>query len=361
MNKNVNNEIEIIINRFKNKDFDFTINKSTLLLKKFPNNDLLWNIKGLSLQNTGNVRDSINCFKMAVNKNPKNIAARNNLGNSYKYANQLGLANDCFEECIKKEPNYTASIVNLANLKTLVNDFDAAINLYDRVMKIDENIESTYVNLAQAYQSTNQFEKALKIIKIGLQKFPSQTKIDKLLSTQINYLDDQFHLKSMIEKLDKNILNDEQKINLFFSIGKAYEDKKDYPKSFKFYQKGNDLKRSKLKFNINDKKKLFIDIKKYFEGSIPKNENINKIDQKVIFIFGLPRSGTTLVENIISSHNEVSPLGEVNYLNKFFNLNFVNNNQLTTNFINEFLSQDLQKYGFEIHLILFQMYFYILQ
>ena len=55
MNKNANKEIEIIINRFKKKDFDFTINKTTVLLKKFPDNDLLWNIKGLSLQYTGNV------------------------------------------------------------------------------------------------------------------------------------------------------------------------------------------------------------------------------------------------------------------------------------------------------------------
>ena len=102
-----------------------------------------------------------------------------------------------------------------------------------------------------------------------------------------------------------------------------------------------------LKFNINDKKKLFIDIKKYFEGTIPKNNDIKKINEKVIFIFGLPRSGTTLVENIISSHNKVSPLGEINYLSKFFNINFVNDNQLTTGFINGFLNQDLQKHYFD--------------
>ena len=91
MNKKDNNEIEIIINRFKVNDFDYTINKSAVLLKKFPNNDLLWNIRGLSFQSKGNIRDSIECFKMALNKNPKNIAARNNLGNSFKYANELKL------------------------------------------------------------------------------------------------------------------------------------------------------------------------------------------------------------------------------------------------------------------------------
>ena len=64
-------------------------------------------------------------------------------------------------------------------------------------------------------------------------------------------------------------------------------------------------------------------------------------------MFGLPRSGTTLVENIISSHNNVSGLGEINYLNKFFNLNFIKNNQLNVEFINNFLVHDLQKYYFD--------------
>ena len=342
-----NNEIEIIVNRFKVNDFDYTINKSAVLLKKFPNNDLLWNIRGLSFQSKGNIRDSIECFKMALNKNPKNIAARNNLGNSFKYANELKLAQECFEVCINKDPDYLASLVNLANLKTIVNDFNSAIDLYEKVLKKDENIESVYVNLAQAYQSTNKFEKSNQIIQEGLRKYPHQTKIDKLLSAQINYNKDDTHLNQMLDKLQNSKFNDDQKINLYFAIGKAYEDKKKYSKSYEFYLKGNSLKREKIKFNIKDKIKLFEDIKKYFDKNLKINSNENNNSKKAIFIFGLPRSGTTLVENIISSHKKVSGVGEINYLNKFFNLNFVRNNQLNLQFIEEFLDKDLQKFYFE--------------
>ena len=115
MNMDANKEIEIVINRFKSGDYEFTINKVSVLLKKFPNNDMLWNLKGLSLQTIGNIKDSIQCFVKSLNINPKNIAAKNNLGNSYKYANQYNLALEGFEECIKKDPSYTAAIVNLAN------------------------------------------------------------------------------------------------------------------------------------------------------------------------------------------------------------------------------------------------------
>ena len=111
--------------------------------------------------------------------------------------------------------------------------------------------------------------------------------------------------------------------------------------------KGNELKRKKLKFNINEKIKLFKDLKTFFENNELKGKNISQNRRKVIFVFGLPRSGTTLVENIISSHDKVSGLGEINYLNKFFNLNFIKNDQLNIDFINDFLLHDLQKYYFD--------------
>ena len=347
MNTNINKEIEIIINRFKIGDYNFVINKSTVLLKKIPNNDLLWNIKGLSLQKIGNLKESIDCFLKSLNIDPKNIAAKNNLGNSYKYANQYKLALECFEDCIKRDPNYTASIVNLANLKVILNNYEEAIKLYNKVLENNENLETVYINLAQAYQSTRQFEKALNIIERGLKKFPKQTKIDKLLSIQINYSSDKNHLEKMINKLKNENLNDDQKINVYFAIGKAFEDKKNFKNSFEYYLKGNDLKRTKLNFNIDDRKKLFENIKEYFSKNTEEGENISKNDKNVIFVFGLPRSGTTLIENIISSHHNVSGLGEINYLNKFFNLNFIKNNELNISFIKEFLNNDLQKYYFD--------------
>ena len=346
MNKDLNKEIEIVINRFKTGDYEFAINKSTILLKKLPNNDLLWNLKGLSLQTIGNIKDSIHCFLKSLNINPKNIAARNNLGNSYKYANHYNLALECFEECIKQDFSYTAAIVNLANLKVIINDYDDAIKLYNQILKNNKNIESVYINLAQAYQSTKDFKNSLKIIHEGIEKYPNQTKLDKILSIQTNYLNDDAHLNVMLDKINNN-LNEDQKINLFFAIGKAFEDKKDYSNAYKYYLKGNELKRKKLKFNINEKIKLFKDLKTFFENNELKGKNISQNKRKVIFVFGLPRSGTTLVENIISSHDKVSGLGEINYLNKFFNLNFIKNDQLNIDFINDFLLHDLQKYYFD--------------
>ena len=273
------NKIKIIINRFKNNDFDFVIEKSNLLLKELKNNDLLWTLQGVSYINKNEEINSIKCLQAAIKINPKNIDARNYLGIAYKKLNKLTKAEKYYLECIEIDPNYLSSILNLANLKITINHFDEAILLYIKALKIDENVENIYINLAHAYQSTRQFEKAKLILNECLKKFPLSTKADGLLSSQINFKDDDSYLGSFLKKLDEKKIDKEKKIELFFAIGKAFEDKKNYKKSFTYYSKGNYLKRNSLKSNINQKLKLFSSIKSFF-SNFDYNYKSNLSDKK---------------------------------------------------------------------------------
>ena len=70
----------------------------------------------------------------------------------------------------------------------MLNNFNEAILLYNRALKVTENIEKIHINLAHAYQSTKQFKKAELILKKCLKKFPLSTEADRLLSSQINFI-----------------------------------------------------------------------------------------------------------------------------------------------------------------------------
>lgn len=345
MSAKLNEIVEIIINKIKNKEFNFAIKKTNDLLKENPNNDFLWNLKGYIFQSKNNLIEALDCFKSALRINSKNIEAKNNLGLIYQNVNKLSLASNCFNECIKINPNYVNSIFNLAKLKVITNNIDEAILLFEKIIKINENFEAIHIHLSQAYQNTGQFNKAEKTLTEALKKFPLLTKADKLLSMQTNYSKDDKHLSLMIKKFNNYKLDDDQKIDLSFAIGKAYEDKKEFSKSFDFYFKGNSLKKKKTKFDINNQIKLFKSIKNnFFKFKHPKKISNKK---KIIFIFGLPRSGTTLVENIISSHQNVSSVGEVNFLNRFFRFNIYKDYQIDLNKIDKFLNFDLQKEYFD--------------
>jgi hypothetical protein len=133
----------------------------------------------------------------------------------------------------------------------------------------------------------------------------------------------------MKAKLGELSLNKEQKYHLHFAISKAYEDFGDIKNCYYNLNLANNLKKEVINFNIKDQIKLFDNIKLSF--STIKNSAILKNyshKQKIIFILGMPRSGTTLVEQILSSHPDVYGAGELLYLEKIITENFLINKKI---------------------------------
>jgi len=135
----------------------------------------------------------------------------------------------------------------------------------------------------------------------------------------------------MLSLYKDNNLKINDKSELLFSIAKAHEDLGDYEKSFKYFDQANKFKKKNSIYNFPREEKLFRNIKKFF-GTHEFNKNKKIFDnRKIIFICGMPRSGTTLVEQILSSHNKIFGAGELNFLrqatSKFFVLEDKLNNQ----------------------------------
>ena len=113
-------------------------------------------------------------------------------------------------------------------------------------------------------------------------------------------------------------LTEDDKCNLSFTLAKMYEDTGKLNQAFKHLSEGNALRKRFLKYSINEDKQLFTKLKK----SQPLlSNNSTELEQSSTgltpFILGMPRSGTTLVEQIISSHSEVFGGGELHYIQQF--------------------------------------------
>ena len=146
-----------------------------------------------------------------------------------------------------------------------------------------------------------------------------------MLSTLFDYKFENDHLNIMSKLFNSKKLNDVELIDLEFALGKAYEDKEDYELSFRHFKSANDKKYEMTGSNIENLDKHFSQIIETFQ-KIDFNMTPSKIvdDKKLIFICGMQRSGTTLVEQIISKHHEVYGANELNIL-----LNAIRNNFLT--------------------------------
>ncbi len=316
MDQKLNNEIQILVNKYKYGDFKGVLDKCSSLVKKYPKNDFLWNLTGLSFQRIGNQEKAVTSFKNAIDHNSKNYSAKNNLGISYKIMHRYSEAEKIFSELLLDSPNYVNAMVNLANLKKDTYFLDEAILYYKKALGIDENLPELHLNLSSILQVRNEMEEAKKHLLKALKLKNNFTRADQTLSMLLDYKDDDNseHLKSMLNKLDNSELDDNDKILLNFAVGKAFEDKKDYENSFKYYEKGNHIKESKINSNIEYYKRKSEKIKNYFSKINFEKINEYSDNQKKIFILGLPRSGTTLLEKIISSHPKVGSVSEIGFI-----------------------------------------------
>ena len=137
MNDNyIEKQIQILINNFNAKNFNYIISKTLIYLKKFPEYVILYNLLGSSYQNIGEHKKAKNIFVKGLKYDPKNLALKNNLATTYKNLLQYDLAENLYNEIINLNQNYINAYVNLGNLKRDINKFDEAINLYETANKI---------------------------------------------------------------------------------------------------------------------------------------------------------------------------------------------------------------------------------
>ena len=323
-NQKISQEIQILINQFKVKNFEHVLSKGKILLKKNPEYVILYNLVGSSCQYIGNHIDAKNYFKEGLKLDSKNIALMNNLAMTYKNLLDYDKAQEIYEKIINLNNKYINAYINLGNLKRDLNKFDQAIRLYEKALSVDEKNPIIYYSLALAHQGIGNFEKANTYSQKTLKFDPNFTRADHLISQSTKYQRDNDHYKRLKEKINNFSSKKFEKIDILFSLAKAEEDLGDIKTATEYLIEGNKLKKELLNYNISSEINLLKDIKEKFSSH--KVQNSSKAeDENVIFILGMPRSGTSLVEQIITSHSQVFGCGELPILSNIIKNNFIKN------------------------------------
>jgi tetratricopeptide (TPR) repeat protein len=338
---NIEDNIKILLKLFNATKYDLVISKSKNLIRKFPQYLILYNILGSAYQNIGSLNLARKIFIKGLKLEPNNIAIMNNLGNVYKNIGEVKLAENLFQKIINKKPDYINAYINLGNLKRDNNDFESAISLYSEALKINDKIPVTFYSLALAYQGLGKFNFAIEHAKKALFLDPKFTQADLLISQSMKYKNENRHYNEMSSKINTIELNNDQKVNLSFALAKANEDMGQIEKSFNNLQRGNQIKRSLLNFDIKNEIKLFDGIKKIF-SKIDTNKILKEYvsNKNVIFILGMPRSGTSLVEQVISSHSDVFGAGELPQLSKIIKERLVSDDTISEKKVNTLINDE---------------------
>jgi len=314
-------QVSILVNLFETKKFVELIGKGTVLIKKYPKQTIFYNITSLAYNAIDKRSDANNLLVKALKIEPNNISVLNNLG--LVSANSGGdvMAEMYFEKALHLKPNFLDALINYGNLKIKQNRNEEAKKLFISALKIDNKIVPAKISLAGYYEQSGNFEEAKKLYNEILAEHPDNTVADKSISLIHKYKPNDAHLKIMEEKIKKE-MNDEDKGRVSFALGKAYEDIHEYEKSFFYYESANKIYKKNINYNMKVDSDLFEKIKQNFKND--KTPSLENNGQKLIFIVGMPRSGTTLAEQILSSHKDVYGAGELSFLSKSIEENFLN-------------------------------------
>ena len=302
--------------KFAKGDFLEVIDGCKKILKK-RKHQLFFNLLSIAYQKNGKIEKSIDVMREALSLNPDHPNFLNNIGTCFYKLHKYSVAEKYFKRGLEIDKRHLHILNNLGNLKRDTFKVEESINFYKKVLDIQKDAVPTLFNLVGIYRVTNRKEESKLYCKKIIELNKKLTDADRQYSLVHKYSENDPHLKEMIKKINDDDLNNIEKIHLYYGVHKAYEDLKDYENAFKFLKKGNELLKQETKYNFSkDEKRISSYINLYKKI---KHMKTSETHRDLIFIVGMPRSGSSLIEQILTSHKKVFGGGEIPYIREIAN------------------------------------------
>ncbi|MBT8106945.1 MAG: sulfotransferase [Gammaproteobacteria bacterium] len=242
------------------------------------------------------------CVELA----PDNIRAR---GDYVKILNRKGKFEAALEQSRlldEQQPHNPAWRLGMASALMGVGRVDEAIAIYEDNLQRTANKPGVHVMLGHAYKARGELDRAINAYREACAAKPDYGDAYWSLANTKTYAFGDDELQRMRERESSRDVSEDDRIHLCFAIGKALEDASDYAASFHYYERGNRLKMAGSGYDpdlMSSMVQQQIDTctRELFE----KRGHLGSPRPDPIFIVGLPRAGSTLLEQILASHSQV--------------------------------------------------------
>ena len=291
--------------------------KAEQFLKKvinIHNTDELNYLYGNILKIQNKYHEAIDLFKKAITINNKFSEAYNNLANTQKKIGDNENAKNNYIQAIKSNKSNFGAFFNLANLYRSEKKFEKAIDNYKKVLELNPQFVESMNNIGSINLILGNFENGIKYFKeaIEIDKFNSESYYNYISAKKILENDEIFiKLKNLVEE-EKS--PEVQNFKIYYSLSKSYFDIDNKDLAFKYLKLASNFKLREIEKSYKKQSKDFKQIKEYFKTVKKISELSDNFKTTPIFILGMPRSGTSLIEQIISNHSSVHGGGELDIL-----------------------------------------------
>lgn len=270
---------------------------------------------GTALARSTDYEDAIAALEKALRLDPDLATAHNNLGNVLRAQGKFDEATSSYKQALKLEPDYFEAMSNLGGVLGEAGQMDEAVKYCQMAAQGDADNAEAHFNLAGALAETGQMDDAADAYRRVIQIKPDYGEAHHQLmqiQKQTAYNDD---IKTMESLYHQGDIPQSEKMFLAFGLGKAFEDLGEFDKAFDCLLDANRIKRQSYSYSIDQDRDIFRQTTDIFDAAFFRDHTkCGNPDTTPIFILGMPRSGTSLVEQILASHPLVTGGGELTEL-----------------------------------------------
>lgn len=256
--------------------------------------------------------------RTAIGLDPNNASAYNTLGNALRALDRRKEAQTAFQRAVEINPDYAEAHHNLANELQSAGLPKAAESHYRLALRSNPNYVKAHCGLGNLLAMLGRLDQAERAYRDAIDLQPDRAEAHRYLAWIKTFHEADADLERIENLLCKSGLSDGDRAQLHYAAGKGYQDIGDNPgRAFSHFLAGAALRRRTMSYDVAADEKLFKEIVRACSTpGVLRTATASRREITPVLIVGMPRSGTTLVEQIVAAHTNVYAGGESDALNK---------------------------------------------
>jgi tetratricopeptide (TPR) repeat protein len=299
-------------------EFDLTIQYASQAAALDPSNSDNHNLLGSGYYNAGRYTEAIAAYRKAIETRPDNAMAYSNCSLAMQASYRFHEAVELAQKAIELRPDLKGLYGNVGICLVRVGRHAEAIPYFQEVLAFDPNHTMNWLNLGHVYKEIGQFDKAAEAYQQVLRLAPTDGQAILGLSHTRRFNRADLPWCAQIEQQLQNVnLRANDRYSIHFALGKIYEDVGHYAVAFKHYQHGQQM--AATPYDRMSCTARYQAQRNYFTADwFAQHRGYGSDSTAPIFIVGMFRSGSTLVEQILASHSQVFGAGELPDMERIF-------------------------------------------
>jgi tetratricopeptide (TPR) repeat protein len=319
------------------------------VIRIMPRSAEAYSCLGALLHEEGRLEEAVAACQRAIRLKPNFAEAYYNLAIAFAAQKKLGHAAAAYRQAIDIRPDYAEAHSALGTALRAWGKLDDAIAAYRRAITLKPDFAEAHCNLGRALHDQGKSREAIDALRHGLlldgssaeahnslglalravgklsegraavteaiRLAPSSARYRRHLSEMIRFRNGDGHLTEMERLLgEADTLAPGERTDLHFALGKAYDDLGRHAEAAQQWLQGNALRRRDISYDAAAVDEVFERIRNVFSRDwLEARQGVGHLSAIPVFVIGMPRSGTTLVEQILASHPQVFGSGETKY------------------------------------------------